>query len=40
VSLETVAVVQRTFETGVRDVDAWLEFFDPALEAVELPGRA
>lgn len=36
-SRENVEVVRRTFEVGVRDVDALLEFFDPAVEWVPVP---
>jgi ketosteroid isomerase-like protein len=37
VSRENVEVVRRTFEIGVRDVDAWLELFDPAVEWLPAP---
>jgi len=37
VSRENVEVVRRTIEIGVRDVDAWLEFYDPEVEWLPTP---
>ena len=36
-SRENVEIVRRTFEIGVRDVDAWLQLYDPDIEWLPAP---
>jgi ketosteroid isomerase-like protein len=37
VSVENVEIVRRIFEIGIRDLDAWLELCDPAIEWFPAP---